>query len=419
MKGFDIRQYLRWILQRFREDGCIESAASLSFTSLLALTPILAITVAILSVFPAFDGMSDKIESVIFNSFVPAAGETVRTYVRGFVKNAFHSTLFGVTALGVTSILLLYEIQLSFKKIWKWKQGRTRFQNLIFFWATLTMGPLLLGISLTLSSYLFAGMKLLDSEWAVDISSAYLVFLPFFMEWFAFFLMYVLVPDAPTRWRYSILGAIFTTMLFEILKTAFALYVYHFPFYEVLYGTLATIPLVLLWLYLSWAAILLGAQVVATLPQRNYIVLASEKSSSVTGKLVLALKILEIANRGARQGKRIKQDEILKRLEDSPSKVFEMLETLERQGYLAFTNPPGYVLCRDLHTSSLFQLMQSLDIILEENKLASTQGHWLNDLKALLGEIQTSQEAVYSKPLASFFSGGVNGISNANEKIFS
>ena len=79
MKGSGTKQYVQWVLRRFTEDGCMQSAASLSFTSLLALTPVLAITFAILSAFPAFEGMADRIESIIFNSFVPAAGETVRT----------------------------------------------------------------------------------------------------------------------------------------------------------------------------------------------------------------------------------------------------------------------------------------------------------------------------------------------------
>lgn len=404
MKGSGTKQYVQWVLRRFTEDGCMQSAASLSFTSLLALTPVLAITFAILSAFPAFEGMADRIESIIFNSFVPAAGETVRTYVRGFVKNALHSTLFGVTALGLTSILLLFEIQQSFKKIWKWRGKRTRLHNLMVFWATLTLGPLLLGVSLSLSSYLFAGVRFLDSEWAVEISSAYLVFLPLFMEWFAFFLMYVLVPDAPIRWRYSILGAVFTTMLFEILKAGFALYVYHFPFYEVLYGTLATVPLILLWLYLSWAAILLGAQVVATLPQRNHFAQAAYKSASLTRRLFLAVKILEICQEGARQGSKTTQENILRRSRGSQSEVQETLQALEAKGYLAFTNPPGYVLCRDLTNSSLFQLMSNLEIILEEKELDGITDEWAIELKALLREMQNNQESIFSMPLSNFFS---------------
>lgn len=400
---------MKWVFRRFSEDGCLEAAASLSFTSLLALTPILAIAFAILSAFPAFEGMADRIEALVFSSFVPAAGETIRTYVRGFVENASHSTLFGVTALGLTSILLLLEIQLSFKKIWKWRQGRTPLQNLFAFWTTLTLGPLMLGISLSLSSYLFAGVKLLDAGWAAEMSSAYLVFLPVFMEWLAFFLMYVLVPNSPIRWRYSMVGAAFATMLFEILKTGFGYYVYHFPFYEVLYGTLATVPMFLLWLYLSWAATLLGAEIVATLPERNLLGNSLDKNGkgrldmSSTRRLSLALSILEIFYQSAGDGAKLKEQKIIRNVGGSPSEVQELLEVLELHGYLAYIEPAEFVLCRDLHRSSVLELFRALELEFNFREVDVFQGAWTSTLKKLLKEIGANYQALLTVPVSDLF----------------
>jgi membrane protein len=402
-------QYIKAVLRRFHQDGCLEAAASLSFTSLLALTPILAIAFAILSAFPAFEGMAERIETLVFNSFVPAAGETIRVYVRGFVKNASHSTLFGVSALAITSILLLLEIQVCFQKIWKWRQGRTPVQNLVAFWTTLTMGPLLLGVSLSVSSYLFAGVKLLDASWAAGVSSAYLVFLPVFMEWLAFFLMYVLVPNSPIRWRYSMIGAAFATMLFEILKTGFGLYVTHFPFYEVLYGTLATLPIFLLWLYLSWGAALLGAEVVATLPERDLLSspegtqVQSETTFSPTYRLSLSLSILELFYENASEGTKLKEQKILKSMSASPGEVHELLELLEMRGYLAYTEPGGYVLCRDLHRTTLSELFHSLGLDYPVSDVDAFEGVWTGPLKVFLEELGVNSQKLLSKPLADLF----------------
>ena len=258
--GCELWCTLRNIARRCFEDNCQSNAASLSFTTVLALVPLVAVVFSSLSAFPVFEEWSSGLEDFIYDNFVPAAGEVVRNYLSQFRAQAGKLTAVGLAFLIVSALMLLFTIEETFNKIFRVRRRRSLIQRVVAYWAVLTLGPLLIGASLSLSSYL---ISLAASEAATQ--SAILRWLPFVFEVMAFLLLYVVVPNREIPIRNAFVGAVVGAVLFEAAKSGFAYYVVNFRSYEVIYGALATIPIFLIWIYVSWLVILLGAVVVAVL----------------------------------------------------------------------------------------------------------------------------------------------------------
>jgi len=255
---------LRNIGRRCIDDHCQSNAASLSFTTLLALVPLVAVVFSSLSTFPVFETWTEQLEDFVYANFVPAAGDVVRQYLNSFRAQAGKLTAVGLLFLIISALMLLFTIDETFNNIFRVKRRRSLSQRIVAYWAVLTLGPLLIGASLSLTSYLVA---LAASETATQ--SAILRWLPFTFVLLAFVLLYIVVPNRHISLRSAFAGALIGAVLFELAKYGFAFFVLNFRSYEIIYGTLATIPIFLIWIYLSWLVILLGAVVVAELAGPN------------------------------------------------------------------------------------------------------------------------------------------------------
>ncbi len=253
----------------FKRDRCSRHAAALSFNSLLALAPLIAIAFSILSVFSSFESLGKGLEDFIYQYLVPDASLDVRGYLTGFAQQAGKLTAVGLIAFFVTVLFLLYFIEESLNDIWRSERRRSFIQRVLIYWAMVTLGPILMGASLSLSTY-FISLDLLSGVTGTQqFHSLAVKALPVFFEIMAFFLLYIVMPNSPIKWRYALIGGIIAAILFEITKRAFSLFVLNFNNYEIIYGALATLPIFLIWIYLSWLVTLLGAEVVAVLHQRN------------------------------------------------------------------------------------------------------------------------------------------------------
>lgn len=388
-----LKLFCHIVIYRFIHDGCFARAAGLSYTTLLAIAPVLALAFAVLSMFPVFQGMEARIQEIIFQTFVPATSSTVGDYFTRFIGNATHSTAFGVISLAITSILLLLTIQTAFDSIWKSASKRTFISNILTFWATLTMGPLLLGISLSLSSFVFAKAKILNIPGAMEANWLFLRIFPSMMEGIAFFLLYSVVPNTFVRWKHAVIGAAFTTLIFEILKLTFAYYVANFPFYEVLYGALATVPILLIWLYLSWAAALLGAEIVAALPEYSSLNCTDKTFDlddlSSTRILLAALIVLR---RLYTASKKVNQNETHRSLINGIAMrhavIHEALKRLQQKYYVIKTEDGKFILNRELESVSLLALAQDLSVY----PVSSQINDKLGDCAVFLMEYLDSQK---------------------------
>ena len=262
-----VRDTVVYILRRFMGDGIPQLAASLSYNSLLALVPFLAIGFAILTAFPIFDAIQEDLQAMVFDSFVPHAGETVQAQVAKFAENARRASGIGVLALAVTALMLLANIETAMNRVWRAAETRSMMQRFLSYWAIVTLGPLLLGASMSLSGYVFA---LTQVEGVSVVTQPFLrlaVFLPILFSALGLSLIYVVVPNRLVRWRYALPGALVAALLFEGTKRLFALYLKAFPTYEAIYGALAAIPIFLVWMYVAWLIVLMGAEIAAGLSE--------------------------------------------------------------------------------------------------------------------------------------------------------
>ena len=258
------KKYLRYLFKRFKEDRIIVYSGYLSFVTLLSIVPLLAVIFSVFSLFPVFQDWRGEVESFVFKNFVPTLGESIQGYLIRFVENATNMTSLGLVALFLVALLLISSIDHTLNHIWRVRKNRRQLVSFSIYWVVLTLGPVLIGISLLTTSYLFSLTGFEDNT-LLAVRKLFLAFLPYLGSFSSFLLIYLLVPHTRVHFWSALSGAMIAAILFELSKSAFALYFTHFPVYKEIYGALAIIPLLFVWVFISWVVILVGAQVAASL----------------------------------------------------------------------------------------------------------------------------------------------------------
>jgi len=251
------------VFSRVRQGHLHRVASALAFTTLLALVPLITVSFSILSLFPFFSQWRGSVEDFLYSNLMPATGEVVSGYLREFSSQAGTLTGLGLVVLMATALLLLSTIEDALNGIWRVRKGRTPMQRLLLYWAMLTLGPILAVASLSLSSYL-GSLVFLDLMPGTQLVGATaLLALPVLVEGLGFLLMYLVIPNCLVRFRYALTGAITAVVLFETAKHVLILFIANFNTYQIIYGVLWTIPVFLVWIFVSWLVTLLGACVAA------------------------------------------------------------------------------------------------------------------------------------------------------------
>ena len=257
------RSYLKYLKKRFREDRILLNSGSLSFVTLLSMVPLITVVLSAFSLFPVFEKWRGEVEAFVFRIFVPNFGEEIREHLFGFVDNATKMTPVGIFVLIVVALLLISSIDRTFNHIWRIQKPRRLVVSFSIYWLVLTLGPVLIGISLFATSYLLTLMGLEES--LVEMRNRYWKSLPFLSSWLFFMLLYIVVPNTRVHIWSALSGAFIAAILFELSKTAFAFYLANFPVYQAIYGALAIIPLLFIWVYVTWVVVLIGAEISASL----------------------------------------------------------------------------------------------------------------------------------------------------------
>jgi membrane protein len=393
--------FIHYSMRRFVADGCLTGAGALSYTTLVALVPVTAIALAVLSAFPVFAEMRDQLLASVFRSFVPEVGAEVEWWLRYFAGTSVRTTAIGIVALAVAVVLLLATIEDQLHNIWRVKSPRPWVQRILAYWAVLTLGPVLLAVSFSLPSYLdlLAAHTGFDSQ-ALGRAPTFqtlLRFLPVALEAVTFTLVYALIPNCAVRWREALAGAVVVAALMEALKASFGLYVGHLSSYRAVYGALAAIPIFLLWMYLAWSVVLFGAVIAAALPQWR----ADERAKDATPgahRLGVCLALLAELAGQQRQGGTLATTALAERLGVTTAAVEDDL-TLLRNAGLAAVGDGGWVLARALDSVRLIDLYRALDLPLAS--ALSTEGAypWQARIAAALQRIAGAESVALNLSL--------------------
>lgn len=260
--------FLKYLGKRIIDDRLTVVASSLAYTTLLSLIPLITVVFSVMSAFPIFETWQQSVEAFLYNNLVPNATGTVQSYVQGFVSNTGKMTSIGLGALFMVALLLISTIDKHINSIWRCKINRHFFLSFSVYWMILTFGPLFIAISLGISSYIFS-LSFLSEAGVLSGKLSLLKLVPALLGVLGLFVMYVVIPHRKVPFRFAFIGACISAILFEIIKRLFTWYVVQFPSYEVIYGALATIPILLVWIYLCWLIVLLGAEITAALTEFN------------------------------------------------------------------------------------------------------------------------------------------------------
>ena len=256
--------FLVYLKDRYKRDGCQESAAALTYMTLFAVVPLMTMMYSMFAIIPAFQGFGDQVEQLIFENLVPASGVEVQAYLREFSTQARQLSAVGGFILIVTSYLMLSNIEKTFNRIWQAAGGRRGLSSFLLYWGVLSFGPLLIGLGLLMHTYLLSFQLLVDEFDKFQLSAALLQYLPWLMTWAGFTLLFVAMPNCRVVFRYALWGGLLTTLFFQIAKGLFGLLVVNSN-YHTIYGAFAMVPMFLLWVYLCWVIVLAGAELIRSL----------------------------------------------------------------------------------------------------------------------------------------------------------
>lgn len=346
LQTLDWRETLQMLRQRFSEDRLGLTASSLTFTTTIALVPLITVMLAVFSAFPMFSRFQSALETYFLQSLVP---DTIARPVIGaltqFAAKANQLGTAGVVILMVTALALMLTIDRTLNAIWRVRTPRPIGQRILVYWAAATLGPLLLGVSLSMTSYAVSQSRGLveDLPGAVNLL---LNVLEFGMLALAMAGLFHFVPNTAVRWRHALIGGVFVALAFEGAKKALAWYLTSVPTYSVIYGAFATVPIFLVWMYLGWVIVLLGAVIAAYLPTLRMRVVRRPDAPGFRFLLaVLLLRELAAVRRDGAHG--VSLESLAMRLRTDPLQVEPVLDTMASMnlvGRLDEAGPARYVL---------------------------------------------------------------------------
>lgn len=360
-KWSEVLAYFNILRAQFAQHDCLTAAAALTYTSLLALVPLMTVTYIGLSLVPQYADLWAAVQDFVFRNFVPASSELVQQKLNEFADRARGLTTAGGAGLLLVALLMLVSIEKRFNTIWQVATPRWGLQRALVYWGVLSLGPAFLLVGVWSSAYLI-GLPLISEIDVLDLRSTALSYLPSLLMLAGFTALYVVVPNSPVRLRHGLLGAALTTLVFQLAFKAFAAASQYF-IYDAVYGAFAALPVFLLWLYLVWIIVLSGAVFVRSLSLPSSAVPVDEPL------LIRAARVLRVIAQAHRLGKAVSESELGDQVSlnaQQHQRVFAALGELKLIGVNAQRQ---WTLGRDLQAVNLWQLYQLLPEELNEAAL--------------------------------------------------
>jgi membrane protein len=390
--------FSRYALHRFNRDGCFAASGALSYTTLVSLVPLGVIGLGVLSAFPTFATARQELLSLLFRNFVPGISEQAAWWFQYFAGSAAQATAIGIIGTAGTGVLLLATVEDQLNALWRVTTSRPWVQRVLAYWTLMTLGPLLVGMSLTLSTYLDAVARRagLDPDALIQFASGWPHYfarvVPFLLELVACTLLYCLIPNCAVRWRDAVLGATVAAAAVEILKICFGIYIGSLSSYQIVYGAIAAIPIFLLWMYVSWMAVLLGAVVAANLPTWRVDERLAHLSSGGV-RLGFSLALIAALARAQQRGATYRTADLAIELGVPTSVVDEHLQVLGQAGFTVASQGGGWVLSRSPESATLHDLYLALGLPLAGSWLARPLVPWQLQVAPAMNRIVTAEAA--------------------------
>ncbi|HGN7009398.1 TPA: YihY family inner membrane protein [Neisseria gonorrhoeae] len=343
-----------FVIRRFSEERVPQAAASMTFTTLLALVPVLTVMVAVASIFPVFDRWSDSFVSFVNQTIVPQGADMVFDYIDAFRDQANRLTAIGSVMLVVTSLMLIRTIDNAFNRIWRVNTQRPWMMQFLVYWALLTFGPLSLGVGISFmvgsvqDSVLSSGAQ----QWADALKTAARLAFMTLLLWG----LYRFVPNRFVPARQAFVGALITAFCLETARFLFTWYMGNFDGYRSIYGAFAAVPFFLLWLNLLWTLVLGGAVLTSSLSYWQGE--AFRRGFDSRGRFDDVLKILLLLDAAQKEGRTLSVQEFRRHINMGYDELGELLEKLTRYGYI-YSGRQGWVLktgADSIELSELFKL---------------------------------------------------------------
>ncbi|WP_298011356.1 YihY family inner membrane protein [uncultured Aquabacterium sp.] len=349
---------------RFREDRLGLTAGSLTFTTTIALVPLFTVMLALFSAFPVFARFRKVLEQQVLAGLVPdMIAKPVLLTLTKFAAKASQLGGLGLVALGFTAMALMLTIDHTLNGIWRVRRPRPIAQRVLVYWAALTLGPLVAAVSLSVTSYVLSASRGLVADLPGGLSLV-LTSIVFLLQTAGFAALYRFVPNTFVRWPHAWSGALFASVGLELAQKALAFYLAQVPVYSTVYGAFAAMPIFLIWIYLSWLIVLMGAVVAAYAP--SLLSQAKRWPDTPGQRFALALAVLA-ALRAARrtEARGLTAEALAEQLRTDPLQtepVLDLLVTLDWVGRLADEDDTGgrYTLLCDPATTPLNPLLGAL-----------------------------------------------------------
>jgi membrane protein len=395
--------FMRFVWLRFYYDRCLKTAGSLTFTTLLALVPLLTIMFTVMAAFPVFADFSTPVKIFLLENLVPeAAGRIITVYMQQFADNAAKLTALGIAGLAVTSVMLMMTIDAEFNEIWRVSRPRPLRQQVLMYWAVLTIGPLLIGASLSITSTLVT-LSLGYFSGVQDTGVTMLKLISTVLTCLAFAWLYWVVPNRRVRLIHALIGGIIAGIAFEAMKRGFALYIAQFPTYQLIYGTFASFPIFLLWIYVSWLVVLAGAVIAACLPywQDQVWRMRTGPASEFYGALQILKSLYDAHLKGAVLTAAQLKERIRFKLED----VEGIIARLVAAGWVQPVLSGGMTLSRaagEIKVADVYRLFVFEPEVMDASRAREED----SDLASLSRDLASQIENRMNLPLSAFFARG-------------
>ena len=391
---------LRYLLSRFVEDRLNAGAAALTFVSLFALVPLLTVTLSIASALPAAGNIEGKLNEFLLQFLLPESSTQVVQYLSTFISQARSLTAFGVIILLMSAILMLRNVEKALNDIWRNRANRKPLASFLLYWAVLSLGPAAIGFGLGVRAYLFAATNDWGGLHLFGLDSLLISLLPFVISAIGLTCLYAVVPNCQVPLRHALIGGVFAAITFTVARMLFTAIMAKSS-YTLVYGAFAAVPLFLLWIYVTWIIVLMGAVLAHSLSSYQ------TEEQAQTPTLMKALDILFLFWRAQKEGRGISELEIIRANDVLPGGIDadswrSIRDTFIGAQLLKRLDRGHYLLSRDLHHFTLAELAELLRAE-PSYALAEQAMLWQKTAAALLQSNIDQESSLLATPLAELF----------------